>query len=93
MPALCLYSGEIFPTLGRNAGVGGVTTFARIAAMIAPAVVSLDDVLPDLPLILLGICTFLQMALIIPLPETKGYPLPDTIDQAEQFTRQVVNNL
>lgn len=87
VPALYLYSGEMFPTLGRNAGVGGVTTFARIAAMIAPGVVSLDDYIPDLPLILLAIISFAQMLLIIPLPETKDYPLPDTLEQAELFTR------
>ncbi|KAM3964985.1 organic cation transporter protein-like [Aphomia sociella] len=87
VPALYLFSGELFPTLGRNAGVGGVTTFARIAAMVAPAVVSLDEIQQDLPLILLTITSFAQMILIVPLPETKGLPLPDTLEQAEQFTR------
>ncbi|XP_059057427.1 organic cation transporter protein-like [Achroia grisella] len=83
VPALYLFSGELFPTLGRNAGVGGVTMFARIAAMIAPAVVSLDEILPDLPLILLVITSFIQMLFIVPLPETKNCPLPDTLEEAE----------
>ncbi|KAL4702577.1 hypothetical protein ACJJTC_002198 [Scirpophaga incertulas] len=74
VPALFLYSGELFPTLGRNAGVGGVTTFARIAAMIATAFVSLNSIIPDLPLMLLTIITFAQLILILPLPETKDYP-------------------
>lgn len=77
----------MFPTLDRNAGVGGVTTFARISAMMAPGVVGLDSLLPDLPLILLAIISFAQMLLIIPLPETKDYPLPDTLEQAENFTK------
>ncbi|CAG9787702.1 unnamed protein product [Diatraea saccharalis] len=85
--ALYLYSGELFPTLGRNAGVGGVTTFARIAALVAPAVVSLDSILPDLPMMLLAAVSIAQIFLIVPLPETKDYPLPDTLEQAEQFTR------
>ncbi|KAL4716199.1 hypothetical protein ACJJTC_013976 [Scirpophaga incertulas] len=88
VPALFLYSGELFPTLGRNAGVGGVTTFARIAAiMIAPAFVSLNSIIPDLPLMLLTIITFAQLILILPLPETKDYPLPDTIEEAEKVSR------
>ncbi|RVE54036.1 hypothetical protein evm_001439 [Chilo suppressalis] len=87
VPALYLYSGELFPTLGRNAGVGGVTTFARIAAMVAPAVVSLDSILPDLPMMLLAGVSIGQLFLILPLPETKDYPLPDTLEQAEQFKR------
>ncbi|KAL0880255.1 hypothetical protein ABMA27_002712 [Loxostege sticticalis] len=86
--ALYLYSGEMFPTLDRNAGVGGVTTFARISAMMAPGMVGLDSLLPDLPLILLAIISFAQMLLIIPLPETKDYPLPDTLEQAENFTKK-----
>ncbi|XP_022122124.2 organic cation transporter protein [Pieris rapae] len=85
VPALFLYSGELFPTLGRNAGVGGVTTFARIASMVAPGIVSLDEVFADLPLILLAIVSFCQLTLLLPLPETKGLPLPDTLEDAERY--------
>ncbi|XP_072932796.1 organic cation transporter protein-like isoform X2 [Epargyreus clarus] len=85
VPALYLLSGELFPTLGRNAGVGGVTIFARIASMIAPLIVSLDDVMLDLPLIILSIVSFAHLFLLVPLPETKDRPLPDTLEEAEQF--------
>lgn len=85
IPALYLLSGELFPTLGRNLGVSGVTTFARIASMMAPAVVSLDSVVPNLPLILLAVTSAIQILLLLPLPETKDSPLPDTLEQAEQF--------
>ncbi|KAF9423514.1 hypothetical protein HW555_001069 [Spodoptera exigua] len=85
IPALYLFSGELFPTLGRNVGVSGVTTFARIASMVAPAVVTLDSLFVDLPLIILTIISFGQILIILPLPETKDTPLPDTLEQAEQF--------
>ncbi|XP_032516471.2 organic cation transporter protein-like [Danaus plexippus] len=88
VPALYLFSGELFPTLGRNGGVGGVTTFARVAAMVAPAVVNLEELIPDLPLILLAIISFGQLALLVPLPETKDQPLPDTLEQAEEFYKK-----
>lgn len=71
--------------MGRNVGVSGVTTFARIASMVAPAVVGLDSVVPDFPLILLTITSILQIIILLPLPETKGKPLPDTVEQAEKF--------
>lgn len=87
VPTLYLYSGELYPTLGRNVGVGGVTTFARFGSMIAPAIVSLDSVLNDLPLILLAVTSFAQMLLLVPLPETKGTPLPDTLEQAENINK------
>ncbi|CAH4034027.1 unnamed protein product [Pieris brassicae] len=86
VPALFLYSGELFPTLGRNAGVGGVTTFARIASMVAPGIVSLDEIFADLPLILLAFVSFCQLTLLLPLPETKGLPLPDTLEDAERYS-------
>lgn len=85
IPALYLLSGELFPTLGRNAGVSGVTMFARIASMIAPAVVSLDSVIADLPIVLLAVMSLAQIFLLMPLPETKDSPLPDTLEQAELF--------
>lgn len=89
MPALYLLTGELFPTVGRNVGVAGVTIFARIASMVAPIVVSLNDVKPDLPLILLGVMSFCQLALLIPLPETKDKPLPDTLEEAELEVKEI----
>uniref|UniRef100_A0A2H1VUC5 SFRICE_002150 n=1 Tax=Spodoptera frugiperda TaxID=7108 RepID=A0A2H1VUC5_SPOFR len=85
IPALYLFSGELFPTLGRNVGVSGVTTFARIASMVAPAVVTLESLFVDLPLIILTVISFAQILMVLPLPETKDAPLPDTLEQAEQF--------
>ncbi|XP_013138269.1 PREDICTED: organic cation transporter protein-like isoform X1 [Papilio polytes] len=85
VPALYLYSGELFPTVGRNVGVGGVTTFARIASMIAPLLVHLDVYIPGLPLLLVILISAGQVLLVFPLPETKNKPLPDSLEEAEQF--------
>lgn len=87
MPTLYLYSGELYPTLGRNVGVGGVTTFARVGSMVAPFILSLDNYLRDLPLMLIATTSFLQMILLYPLPETKGKALPDTLEEAEQIRK------
>lgn len=85
VPTLYLYTGELYPTLGRNVGVGGVTTFARIGSMIAPFVLSLDSIVVNLPLMFIATTTFAQMFLLYPLPETKGKSLPDTLEEAEQI--------
>lgn len=83
IPALYLLTGELFPTVGRNVGVSGVAMFARIGSMIAPAVFSLNVIFDDLPLILLAAMSIAQIFLLLPLPETKDSPLPDTLEQAE----------
>ncbi|XP_049872469.1 organic cation transporter protein-like [Pectinophora gossypiella] len=88
VPTLYLYSGELYPTLGRNRGVGWVTIFARLGSMIAPFIVSLDSINQNLPLMLLAVTSFGQIVLLLPLPETKDTPLPDTIEEAERFTKE-----
>ncbi|KYB29407.1 organic cation transporter protein [Tribolium castaneum] len=80
MPALYLFTGELFPTTVRNAGVGTSVMFSRMGSMISPLVISMQDISPSLPLIVLGTGAILETFLILLLPETKGMPLPETID-------------
>lgn len=87
MPALYLFSGETFPTLGRNVGVGAVNTFARIGSMLAPGLVALENVNEEFPIIILTIMSLAQTLLVVPLPETTDCPLPDTLKQAENINR------
>ncbi|XP_068617437.1 organic cation transporter protein-like [Battus philenor] len=85
IPALYLFSGELFPTVGRNVGVGGVTTFARAASMVAPFIIHLDILIPNLAVLLVIFVSAAQIFLVLPLPETKNHPLPDTLEEAENF--------
>lgn len=62
-----------------------MTTFARIASMVAPAIVSLDSVISDFPLMILAVISFAQIFMVLPLPETKDAPLPDTLEDAEKI--------
>lgn len=55
--------------------------------MIAPIMVTLDDFIPSLTLMLLATMSFAQLLLLVPLPETKDYPLPETLDEAENFNK------
>ncbi|KAK5925823.1 hypothetical protein CgunFtcFv8_021448 [Champsocephalus gunnari] len=49
-----LYTGELYPTVLRQTGLGFVSTMARVGSMAAPAVLILDEVLPALPSIVYG---------------------------------------
>lgn len=83
MPALYLFTGELYPTVVRNAGVGGAVMFSRIGSMLAPLVAALHDLAPSLPLIVLAILGVLEALLVLPLPETLGNTLPEKIEDLE----------
>ncbi|XP_048485597.1 organic cation transporter protein [Plutella xylostella] len=88
IPALYLFTAELYPTIGRNVGVGGVSIFARVGSMIAPLFVGLDEIMENLTLIVLACMSLAQILLVVPLPDTRGYPLPATLEEAEGFTRR-----
>ncbi|GLV31842.1 uncharacterized protein CBL_07602 [Carabus blaptoides fortunei] len=85
IPALYLFTGELFPTVLRNAGLGATVMCSRIGSMFAPFIISLSTVAPWLPLLVLGSLVFLEAILVLPLPETKDTSLPDTVGDAEAF--------
>uniref|UniRef100_A0A8C9SB52 Solute carrier family 22 member 6 n=1 Tax=Scleropages formosus TaxID=113540 RepID=A0A8C9SB52_SCLFO len=79
-----LYTGELYPTVIRQTGMGFSSTMARVGSMAAPAVLILEDVLPALPSIIYGGSAVLAGILAIFLPETLNVPLPDTIEDVEE---------
>lgn len=96
MPAACtafstayLYSGELFPTVIRNNGIGLASTSARIGPMIAPFVLSLGMVEPVLPPIILGIVPLISGVSVFMLPETRGHTLPATVEEGESFGKKI----
>lgn len=89
MPALYLFTGELYPTVLRNAGVGCTVMCARIGSMMAPLVIALNDVAPFLPLTLLGLLATVEALLILPLPETCGMKLPETVEDLQNPSRYI----
>uniref|UniRef100_A0A7N8XVB6 Solute carrier family 22 member 6 n=1 Tax=Mastacembelus armatus TaxID=205130 RepID=A0A7N8XVB6_9TELE len=79
-----LYTGELYPTVIRQTGMGFVSTFARVGSMAAPAVLILDEVLPALPSVVYGGAAVLAGFFACFLPETLNVPLPDTIEDVEE---------
>lgn len=83
LPTLCLFTGELFPTVVRNAGVGSSVMSSKIGSMLAPLLIALSDVYEFLPLTILGIIAIIEGLLVLPLPETKDMVLPETIEDVD----------
>uniref|UniRef100_A0A673GU04 Solute carrier family 22 member 6 n=1 Tax=Sinocyclocheilus rhinocerous TaxID=307959 RepID=A0A673GU04_9TELE len=79
-----LFTGELYPTVIRQTGMGFVSTMARIGSMAAPAVLILEEILPALPSIVYGGSAVLAGFIAFLLPETLDIPLPDTIEDVEE---------
>ncbi|PAA53956.1 hypothetical protein BOX15_Mlig011217g1 [Macrostomum lignano] len=80
-----VYSAEVFPTVIRNAGVGMASTCARIGGLLAPQIVLLNAFWQPLPFVLIGALAVSAGLLALLLPETLRQPLPETIEDGENF--------
>ncbi|XP_072317068.1 solute carrier family 22 member 6 [Eucyclogobius newberryi] len=79
-----LYTGELYPTVIRQTGLGLVSTMARVGSMAAPAVLILDEVFPSLPSLVYGGAAVIASGFACFLPETLNEHLPDTISDVEE---------
>ncbi|KAK0143689.1 Solute carrier family 22 member 6 [Merluccius polli] len=79
-----LYSGELFPTVLRQSGLGWVSMLARLGAMTAPMVLLLGEYVTWLPGFIYGLVPVLSGVAAFFLPETLNIPLPDTIEDVEE---------
>uniref|UniRef100_UPI0037E97E80 solute carrier family 22 member 13 n=1 Tax=Semicossyphus pulcher TaxID=241346 RepID=UPI0037E97E80 len=88
-----VYTAEIFPTVLRQTGIGVSCMFARIGGVLAPIINMLHNNSPATPLVIFGISPLLGAVLALALPETADRPLPDTVEDAENWdTRWPPNN-
>ncbi|XP_058271438.1 solute carrier family 22 member 6 isoform X1 [Hemibagrus wyckioides] len=79
-----LYSGELYPTVVRQNGMGWVSTMARLGAMVAPVVLLCSETVIWLPGFIYGGAPVLSGIFAYFLPETLNIPLPDTIQDTEE---------
>ncbi|XP_031143015.1 solute carrier family 22 member 6-B [Sander lucioperca] len=80
-----VYTAEIFPTVLRQTGIGVSCMFARIGGVLAPIINMLHDHSLTTPLVIFGISPLLGAVLSLALPETADRPLPDTVEDAENW--------
>ncbi|KAK5637822.1 hypothetical protein RI129_000196 [Pyrocoelia pectoralis] len=86
-PTVYIYSGELYPTVIRNIGVGTSSMFARVGSMLAPFIAGLATYESWLAPAIFGIVPLIGAALCYHLPETKNCKLPETLEDAEKFVR------
>ncbi|XP_067675805.1 organic cation transporter protein-like [Haliotis asinina] len=88
-----VYSTEIFPTVVRSSALGLSSSFARIGGMVAPYFIDLGKEVEGkwgraLPLLLFGVLSVIAGLLDLALPETLNRDLPETIEDAKNFSRK-----
>uniref|UniRef100_A0A8C7CPM6 Si:dkey-166k12.1 n=1 Tax=Oncorhynchus kisutch TaxID=8019 RepID=A0A8C7CPM6_ONCKI len=80
-----VYTAEIFPTVLRQTGIGVSSMFARVGGVLAPLINMLHTRSPSLPMLIFGCTPLLGAVLALALPETANRPLPDTVEDAENW--------
>lgn len=78
-----LYTGELYPTIIRQNGMGIASMTARVGAMVAPMVQLTGDYIVWLPGLIFGGAPIFSGVAAMFLPETLGNPLPETIQDVE----------
>ncbi|XP_072446684.1 organic cation/carnitine transporter 2-like isoform X4 [Chiloscyllium punctatum] len=79
------YTAELYATVIRNTSVGVCLMASRLGSIISPYFFYLGAYYEFLPYILMGSLTVFSALLILLLPETINFPLPDTIDQMQRM--------
>ncbi|NXR73456.1 S226A protein, partial [Pycnonotus jocosus] len=79
-----IFTGELFPTVIRQTGMGLGGTMARVGGMVAPLVRMAADVTPVLPLVIYGAAPIVSAIATCFLPETRNAPLPETVKDVER---------
>jgi len=75
-----IHSGELFPTVIRNSGLGLCSLFARFGGILAPFVSMADSIQPALQFTIYGVLSFSSGILNLLLEETLNRTLPETLD-------------
>ncbi|ESO88163.1 hypothetical protein LOTGIDRAFT_165906 [Lottia gigantea] len=83
-----IYTPEIYPTNLRNAGLGMASAISRLGGMVAPYSSLLSAVAVWGPGVVFTVCCILASILMYFLPETKGRPLPTTLQEMRDLKHE-----
>ncbi|NXB57570.1 S226B protein, partial [Struthidea cinerea] len=78
-----LYTGELYPTVIRQTGMGLANTMARLGSITAPLVKMAGELFPALPFIIYGAAPAVSGLVAAFLPETRNVALPETVEEVE----------
>lgn len=85
--AVFLYAPEIFPTTLRSQAMGLSSLGGRLGNMLSPFASLVAREVPWLPGILFGVLSVIVGLLTLLLPETMNRPLPQTIEDIENWSQ------
>ena len=87
-----MYSAHLYPTSIRATAVGACSTMARVGGALAPVVgkylIELGTFPEEVPLCLFGAFGIAGGLCALLLPDTVGFPLPDTLEDVEEIKRK-----
>ena len=78
-----VFSGELFPTVIRNLGMGVVSFTNRTGGVLAPFVVLMGEYDRSLPMLVFAVLALAASIVSLQLPETNGKALPETVEDCE----------
>ncbi|XP_020287877.1 organic cation transporter protein [Pseudomyrmex gracilis] len=79
------YTAELFPTVVRNTALGIGSMCARLSGALTPMIFLLDSLDARVPAALFGLIALAAGFLAFYLPETLNQPMPETIEDGENF--------
>lgn len=77
-----VFTFELFPTVSRGITIALCSTSGKVGAIIAPYIAAMGVVNRSLPYVIFGAISLVIGVFTLLLPETKGLPIPATIQQA-----------
>ncbi|KAH8417902.1 hypothetical protein KR222_007948, partial [Zaprionus bogoriensis] len=83
-----IFTAEQFPTVVRNVGLGASSMIARVGGILAPYLKLLGEIWRPLPLVICGALSLTAGLLSLLLPETLNKPMPETIEDGENFGKR-----
>ncbi|XP_074659926.1 organic cation transporter-like protein isoform X3 [Tubulanus polymorphus] len=86
-----IHTSELYPTNFRNRAIGIASAFARVGSMTAPFAAYLTQIISWLPGVILGCIGLVTALLMLPLPETRGVPMPQTISDIDRPKNCTIN--
>lgn len=79
------YSAELFPTVVRNSAMGLGSMCARLSGALTPLITLLDSFDPKVPAVIFGVVALISGVWVMFLPETMNQPMPESIEDGENF--------
>ncbi|XP_070504523.1 organic cation transporter protein [Chironomus tepperi] len=79
------YSTELFPTVVRSSLMGLGSMMARLSGALTPLIILFDSLNPKIPAIIFGAVSVVSGLWVLLLPETNGQPMPESLEDGENF--------